>query len=190
MSTRLPVLAVLFLLSALLAAGAAHGAPTEVIDGDDFAFEETAFEESVEDVGEEVEVVEAECEAAEEELEEGELGEAAVERICEEEVGTSATDSVSSDCPVRSAHAHAVEKNDRLKMTIGYTTNEPTRATLEIRAGSTQVASLKRHLGRSGVLRFTKVLSKMQAGKRTLVRIKLPKGSAGCPSRRLVLFPR
>lgn len=189
MSPRLPFLSVLLLLAALLlATGAPLVSAADEPTVDDIAFEETLDLEA--EVSEEGEEVAIECETAEEELEEGELGQAAVDAICQEEIGVSATDSMSSDCPVRSAHAHATEKNDRLKVTIGYTTTEPTRATLEIRAGSTRVASLKRHLGRSGVLRFTKAIGEKQAGKRTVVRIELPKGSTGCPSRRLVLFPR
>lgn len=109
---------------------------------------------------------------------------------CEEEEEVEATDSdTSSQCPLRSANAHAATKNDKLKLTIGYTTSEPFDATFEIKQGAIRLASLRRHLGRSGVLRFNKVLGEHDQG-RLVIRIKLPKGRAGCPSRRLVLFPR
>jgi hypothetical protein len=157
MPTRLPLLSVLLLLAALLLA---TGAPL-VSAADEPAVDDIAFEETLDleaEVSEEVEEVAIQCETAEEEFEEGELGQAAVDAICQEEIGASAAGIANSDCPVRSAHAHATEKNDRLKVTVGYTTNEPTRATLEIRAGSTRVGLFKRHLGRSGVLRITKKL--------------------------------
>jgi hypothetical protein len=95
----------------------------------------------------------------------------------------------SAECPLRKAKAHAVAKNGKLKLTIGYTTNEPFDATVEIKRGAVRIGSLHRHLGRSGVLRFSKELNG-EPGGRLVVRILPPKRErAGCPSRRLVLFP-
>lgn len=134
------------------------------------------------------------CVEAEEELEADELAEEELEAICaeveEEGAATGGTGGASpTHCVLRSANAHATTKNDKLKLTIGYTTTEPTDATVEIKQGATRIATLNRHLGRSGVLRYTKQLGENADGKLT-VRIKPQTGAAGCPSRRLVLFPR
>src|ERR1041384_5167810 len=61
-------------------------------------------------------------------------------------------------CPLRSAHAHASTKHGKLKLTIGYTTNEPFDARITIQRGPTQIGTLRRHLGPSGVLRFAEKL--------------------------------
>lgn len=92
-------------------------------------------------------------------------------------------------CPLRSAHAHASTKRDKLKLTIGYTTNEPFSARITIQWGSTQIGSLRRHLGHSGVLRFAEKLNEDDR-KRLVTSISAAGRSVGCPSRRLVLFPR
>jgi hypothetical protein len=167
-----------FLLLSLKSAEAASPSPIAV----PFAFEEEELEE--EDEGE---FAEAECEIAHEELEEGLLPEADVEELCaeaEEAAGGGA--SRAAKCPIRSVRAHAVQRNDRLKLTIGYTTNTATNATVQIRG----VGTFKRRLGKSGVLRFSKRTGRKLPHKRIRIRIKLPSRSAGCPSRRLVLFPR
>jgi len=139
----------------------------------------TVFDETEE----EAEASEEELETCDEEAEECEEGEAA-----------SGPEERRSDAPgkclLRSTSARAVTKNDKLKLTIGYTTNEPSEATVEIKRGAVRIGSLHRHLGRSGVLRFSKELNEEQSGK-LVVRILLPKRKrAGCPSRRLVLFPK
>jgi hypothetical protein len=149
---------------------------------------EDEFEEELE-AAEEGKFVEGECEIAEEELEEGVLTPGDVEALCAEaEAGTGAASSAGK-CPLRSTNGHAAIKGNKLKLTIGYTAFEPVNATIEVRNGSIQGA-YKRHLGHSGVLRFTKPLRGKKPKKRTEVHIKLMKGGAGCPSRRLVLFPR
>ncbi len=61
-------------------------------------------------------------------------------------------------CPLRSAHAHAAEHHDNLRVTVGYTASEPTGATIEVRSGAKRIASTHRHLGKSGVLRIAKKL--------------------------------
>jgi hypothetical protein len=172
------VLAVLLVLATLLfAEGRAHAtthAPPSTIS--------VALEEEPEEDGE---FEEEACEAAEEELEEGDLGEAEVEAICNEandEGGGRAAGTISAareECLLRSAHARAVAltKRKRLKLTVGYTTFEPTRATIEIGGGSTQIGSFHRHLGRSGVLRIVKRLGRGPAPRRIVVRFRI----AGAP---------
>ncbi len=91
-------------------------------------------------------------------------------------------------CPLRSAHAHAVTRQDKLKLTIGYTTNEPFSARITIQRGSVQIGSVRRYLGHSGVLRFAEKLAE-RGGKKIVANIAAADRSAGCPSRRLVLFP-
>ena len=117
---------------------------------------------------------EAEC-AFEEELFEDED-----EGFCEEGEGESGA---ADECPLRSAHGHSATTHGRLKITIGYTSFEPVLARVQIHAGG--VETFKRHLGRSGVLRFTQPLTRNDGG-RVLVRIDQI-GRAGCPSRKLAL---
>lgn len=91
-------------------------------------------------------------------------------------------------CPLRSASAHAVTKHDKLKLTIGYTTNEPFTTAIQLRKGAVGIETFKRHLGKSGILRFTEELGKGSG--QLSIHIRLPSEGAGCPSRRLVLVPR
>ncbi len=95
----------------------------------------------------------------------------------------------SDECPLRSARARASTKRDKLKLTIGYTTNEPFSARITIQQGAVQIGSVRRYLGHSGVLRFSEKLDE-QGRKRVVTNIAAAGKSAGCPSRRLVLFPR
>ncbi len=185
MPSTLRLLTVPLALAALLFVASTSQADSPIPDIDPLAFEE---EFEIEDEGEfELE----ECEAAEEEFEEGVIAAAEVDIFCEADGGASAAaDKGKSACALRSAKARAVEKRNKLKVTVGYTTSEPLKATIQIRQGKTTIGSFKRRLGKSGVLRFTEKLSEKLAGKRTVVKFKLPSGSAGCPSRRLVLFPR
>jgi hypothetical protein len=134
------------------------------------------------------------CIEAEEAFEMEELIEEEVEEICEEESedapkGKDERDAGPAECPIRSANAHASTNNDRLKLTIGYTTTNSTNATFEVKQGPSKLATFQRHLGASGVVRFSKPLAENADGKLT-VKVKLPAGGSGCPSRRLVLFPR
>lgn len=146
------------------------------------------FEEEFEVEEDEVEFAEEECQIAQEEVEEGELSKAEANEICKEarEVARESADSSSAataECPIHSASAHASTHHDRLKLTIGYTTNVPVTATFQIHS----VGTFKRHLGKSGVLRFT---DKAGTHGSPVVRIKLPPGErASCPSQRLVLLP-
>ena len=195
MPTRLSLLLALLLLSGLLlASGFAHAASTPPTS-DAPILESLSEDEGEEGEGEDEE---SECETAEEELEEGELEPADVEAICTEEKArekkkkASGTDNSApiapEECVLRSAHGHAslFSHDDKLKLTIGYTTYEPVTAKLKIG----RIATLHRHLGRSGVLRLVEGLPSNRTPKQLTVRIELPGKSAGCPFRRLVLFPR
>jgi hypothetical protein len=133
--------------------------------------EELAFDEEDELEEDEAEFAEAECEIAEEEAIEGEISEAQAEKICEEaedlakSAGPSST--AANRCPLRSAHTRAVVRHERLKLTIGYTTTSSTPATIEIRAGNRRIATVHRHLGRSGVLRISRKLGKRRINRIT-----------------------
>lgn len=190
---RLPILVVLLALSGLLLASAAHAAQpapgtTPLVFEEEFAAEE----EGEEDEGE---FEEGACEEAEEEFDEGELSAGEVKEICEEEAterrkkaanpGTVAPE----ECILRSAHGQAITpgKGDKLKLTIGYTAYEPAAASLRIG----HLDTVRRHLGRSGVLRLVENLHGHDDLKHLSVQIDIPSAkSAGCPFRRLVLSPR
>ncbi|HEX2097115.1 MAG TPA: hypothetical protein VHF50_07095 [Solirubrobacterales bacterium] len=157
-------LAVLALLAAVPLAGAA-----EAEEADESAYVEEALEECEGDP-----VCEEEVEAEETEVE----AEAEAEKTYPEA------------CVLRSAKAHAVLKGDRLKLTIGYATSEPTEANLEVHYGATRVGQFKRQLRRSGVLRIAKPLKGRQAAKRLPVRVEIDVKGTRCQTRRLVLVPK
>ncbi len=186
---RLPILVLLLVLSALLlGAGLARAespGPTPIA-----AFEGFSEEEEGEELGEETE-----CEIAEEEVEEGELSQDEADEICKEEARETRKNAANpvgaepEECILRSAHAQVslVSHDEKLKLTIGYTTYEPVTAKLEIG----HLATIHRHLGRSGVLRQVESLHGDNPPKQIAVQIDIPSTKkAGCPSRRLVLFPR
>jgi hypothetical protein len=205
MPNKLQILGLpLVLAILLLAASTAHAAPVALSSApssleEEFEAELGEFEEGEgEEEGEE-ELAEGTCEEAEEEFEEGELSKAEVKEICDEEAAqnsnkaTSARSAASAECILRTAHGHsAVGANGRkLKLTIGYTTYEPVGVTIEVGVGSSHIATLHRHLGRSGVLRKVERLRGHDAPGRLAVDIEIqPAQKAGCPPRRLVLFPR
>jgi hypothetical protein len=142
-----------------------------------FALEE---EPEAEAAAEEVEIEEA-CEEAEEEFE-------GFEECEEVESGAAQAASAREECVLRTARAHAAlsRTGEKLKLTIGYTAYEPAKAKIEVG----RVGTVKRHLGRSGVVRITKKLG-ANSGKRLVVTIEIPSArNAGCPSRRLVITPR
>jgi hypothetical protein len=154
-----------------------------------------AFEEEfeAEEEGEETEAEFAaeECEIADEEFEEGEITKTEADAICKEARGMAkgtapGPGSAAQQCPIHSASAHASTHNNELKLTLGYTTTTPVTAVIQLRGPGN--GSFKRHLGQSGVLHFTLQLGKRHG--RLVVQMKLPANErAGCPSRRLVLFP-
>lgn len=126
----------------------------------------------------------------EEALEECEEDPACEEEVEAEEVEAEAEASHPAECPLHSARAHAVVKKNKLKLTIGYTAREPTKANVDVHYGPTRLGQFKRHLRRSGVLRLTAKLTGRQSGRHSRVRIELDPEGVGCPSRRLVLFPK
>jgi hypothetical protein len=168
---------VLLVMALLLAAGTAHAAGPTPAGGATASEVEEEFE-IIEEVEEEDPA--AECAEGEVEFELGEIPLEELEEACED----ASTESESSRCPLRSAHAHATTNDDKLKVTLGYTAFEPFNAKLQL---SPHLGTLKRHLSRTGTLRFTKQLGKRSAHK--IVLQLRPVGVAGCPSPRLVLFP-
>ena len=112
---------------------------------------------------------------------------------CEEEIeaeDAGAEASYPPECVLRSAKAHAVLAKNKLKLTIGYTTSEPTKANLDVHYGATRLGQFKRQLRRSGVLRLTKKLRGKTDVERLPVRVELDVAGAACPARRLVLVPK
>lgn len=194
MPSKLQLLVVPLVLAILLfAVSAAHAAPVAP-SATPLAFEEefAADEEGEEDVGE---LAEGACEEAEEEFDEGELSAAEVKEICEEEVAERRKKAANpgavapEECILRSAHGEAITsgKDDKLKLTIGYTTYEPAAASLKVG----HLGTVHRQLGRSGVLRLVEDLHGHDGPKHLSIQIDIPLAkSAGCPFRRLVLSPR
>ncbi|MBW8059799.1 MAG: hypothetical protein FVQ78_05585 [Solirubrobacterales bacterium] len=195
----------LALATLLLGAKVSHATPVPTPAFLSFE-EEEAEEEEIEREEEEIEREEAiereleeglsedECEAAGEEAKDGVLTYAEAAAFCaalEEEGGKARTASSADRCALRSARGRATARNKRLKLTIGYTTHRPTKARVEIRVGGRRLATVKRRLGRSGVLRIAKRIGKKHRGKRIRVRIKaLPAKGAGryCAEEAAVLF--
>ena len=194
MPNKLQLLAVPLVLALMLfAVSAAHAAPLAP-GATPLAFEEE-FEAEEEGGESEVEIEEGACEEAEEEFDEGELSAGEVKEICEEEAAERRRKAAGpgaaapEECILRSAHGQAVTagKEDKLKLTIGYTTFEPAAASLKIG----HLGTVHRHLGRSGVLRLVEDLHGHGSPKHLSVQIDIPSSkSAGCPFRRLVLSPR
>lgn len=171
----------LILVGLLLGAKSAQAAsPTPVIVP--FALEDDEEELGFEDEGEELEdedeFAEAECEIAEEELEEGLLTETDVKELCTPLTTPNGAADASGACPLRSARARAVENHNRLKVTVGYTSSAPTRATIELRSGNKRLATVHRKLSRSGVLRIVKKLGRKQV-RRIKIRIRVPSLTGG-----------
>ncbi|HEU5143317.1 MAG TPA: hypothetical protein VFU04_09195 [Solirubrobacterales bacterium] len=183
---RRPLLAVVVALIALLAAAQPAGAESLAPPLPIVLFEEEAEEPDAEaaegEEGEEAEWCEEDGE--EYECEEGEDQEAAKSKGSDSRAGGA------GQCPLRSAKGHATLKKHKLKLTIAYTTNEPTNAKIQLRYGAAQLGSFKRHLGRSGTLRVTRQLEDLDGDRRSRLRVELDTEGAGCPSRRLVLFPK
>lgn len=179
----------LILAALLLAVKAAHASipPVTTVP---FALEEELEDEVV--AGEE-----SECDSAWEEFDEGELGELELEQLCEEaddEDGerAAANSSVApEECLLKSAHARLVasDSHNRARLTVGYTTYEPTAATIEYGLkggkGALRLGIAKRHLSRIGVIRLTEALNeskmaRIEAAGRFTVRLHIAKAPAGC----------
>jgi hypothetical protein len=162
---------VLALGLAVLMLGAKSSQATTPAPGQvSLGFEEELEEETETERGEE------ECEDAEEEAEEGEISAAEATAICEETEAnpapTGRDSTVSAACPIHTAHTHATERRDRLKVTVDYTTAGSAVAMIELRSDSKQIASVRRRLDRHGVLRITKRLGKQRI-KRVVVRFRI-----------------
>lgn len=183
----IPLLLLALLLGAVAArADSAAPAPAPV------AVDESESEVEVEegDEGEEETPAEGECEEATAEFAEGEIDREELEEGCERQHRRAERGEPPEKCLLRSAHGHATvdARSGTLKLTLGYTTYEPVAATISVK-GLPHEASLHRQLNRSGVIR-TVVSLRGAAPRRIVVSIDLPSvETAGCPSRRLVLFP-
>lgn len=191
MPNRLPVLFALLLLSGLLlAAAGAQGATAGPVASNSTLEEDFEGLESELEEESEGEAIEAECEAARDEAAEGELGLGEVEEICADVVaagkrkkrGAGSSSVAPQECRLRSARAHAAVNaaGDQLKLTIGYTAYEPVGATVEVRKGSSRIATKSLRLGRSGVLRIVRGLGKAEAPKRVVVRLAVPNSPGYC----------
>jgi hypothetical protein len=173
---RLARLATLALLALLLTASTALAEEVAETAAPSFAEPEVQFTQEIEwdEEGEEA-CVEAEDESPAEEAE------GPCEEFEEEE------SSEAEECPLRSTRAHGSTTHDRLRITVGYTTYRPAAATIQIGSGANKLGTFKRHLGRSGVLRFTeKGIAKH--GKRIMVHVRVPSAQRYCADDAAVLF--
>jgi hypothetical protein len=141
---------------------------------------------------------EAEADAADDEFEEEEweieLEEEGEEQDVEPD-GTAGPTALPPECVLRSAEASAVALNDRLQLTLRYTSEAPTKAGVEYwlkgAKGSLRIASTTRHLGKRGVLRMSRHLdererAKVDAARIVLLRLDLPKTGSHC--KRFLIF--
>jgi hypothetical protein len=132
------------------------------------------------------EEIEFEDECAESEEEEGEDSEEADEE-CEAEADD-ASFLPAEDCYLRTARARVVAYPTRnmMRLTLGYTTYTPARATVEYGAKSDPpLGTVHRQLGRSGVVRLSKHLggkemAQLQASRRFTVTVHVPDTPREC----------
>lgn len=111
-----------------------------------------------------------------------------LEAPCEEEAEEAQEDDPGAiECPLRSTNAHAAVVNERLRVTVGYTTWRPTTAMIQVGRGATGLGTFKRRLGRSGVLRFAGKLGKRH-GKKLVVSVRVPAAGRYCADDAAVLF--
>ncbi len=118
--------------------------------------------------------------------EEGENSEEADEE-CEAEA-EDAGFSPAEDCYLRTARARVVAFPDRstMRLTLGYTTYAPAEATVEYGAkGDPHLGTVRRRLGRSGVVRLSKHLGsremeQVQASRRFTVTVHVPEAPREC----------
>jgi hypothetical protein len=136
-----------------------------------------------EEIEVEDECIESEDEDEDEEVESTEE----VEEECEAEA-EDASFSPAEDCYLRTAQARVVAYPERnmMRLTLGYTTYTPTRATVEYGAKSDpRLGTVRRQLGRSGVVRLSKHLgskemAQLQASRRFTVTVHVPESPRGC----------
>ncbi len=118
---------------------------------------------------------------------EGAEGSDEAEEECEAEA-EDAGFSLAEDCYLRTATARVVAYPDRemMRLTLGYTTFEPTAATVEYGAKKDpHLGTVHRQLGRSGVLRLSKHLAgrqmtKVEASGRFTVTVHVPEAPHAC----------
>jgi hypothetical protein len=128
---------------------------------------------------------EDECVESDEE-EEGEDSEEADEE-CEAEADDAGF-SPAEDCYLRTAQARVVAFPDRntMRLTLGYTTYTPASATVEYGAASDpRLGTVRRRLGRSGVVRLSKHLGskemeQVRASRRFTVTVHVPEAPRQC----------
>jgi hypothetical protein len=119
----------------------------------------------------------------EEEVEDAEEAEEECEAEAED-AGFSPAD----DCYLRTARARVVAFPDRdtMRLTLGYTTYTPASATVEYGAASDpRLGTVRRRLGRSGVVRLSKHLGseemkQVQASRRFTVTVHVPEAPHQC----------
>jgi hypothetical protein len=134
-------------------------------------------------LSEEIEFEEECVESGEEEAEDAEEADEECEAEAED-AGFSPAD----DCYLRTARARVVAYPARntVRLTLGYTTYTPARATVEYGAKSDpHLGAVRRQLGRSGVVRLSKHLdgkemSQVQASRRFTVTVHVPDAPPGC----------
>lgn len=185
----------LILTALLLGAGATHAAPDPVAAP--LAFEEEPEAEG--EIASDAEDEEEECEDAELEFEEETIGEAEFELLCDKEIAEQDRKKAAAaragiapeECLLRSANARVVahDSHNDVRLTVGYTTYEPTTATVEYGfgrgKGPLRLGTAKRHLGRSGVIRLTTALAdpkmdKVEAAGRFVVRLHVTGSPSSC----------
>src|ERR1044072_255284 len=176
--SRIPLLLPPALLAILAASQSAYAlgdeTPASSPDPGASLSEEVEFEDDCAESGEDEE--EEEAEDAEE-----------VEEECEAEA-EDAGFSPAEDCYLRTARARVVAYPERnmLRLTLGYTTYTPARATVEYGAKSDpRLGTVRRQLGRSGVLRLSKHLggkemAQVQASRRFTVTVHVPDAPREC----------
>ena len=117
--------------------------------------------------------------------EEDEFPEGEEECEADEEEGSS-----EGECFLRTARARIVAypSHGQIRLTLGYTTYAPTRATVEYRVrNGERLGAVNRRLGRSGVLRLSKHLgrgemARASASHHFTVTLRLPEATPGCQS--------
>jgi hypothetical protein len=135
-------------------------------------------------LSEEIELEDA-CTESEDEAEEAEEPEEECEAEAEAE---DAGFSPAEDCYLRTAQARVVAYPERnmMRLTLGYTTYTPARATVEYGAKRDhRLGTVRRQLGRSGVVRLSKHLSsnemaQLQTSRRFTVTVHVPDAPREC----------
>ncbi len=128
-------------------------------------FEDECVEGDGEEEGEDSEEAEDECEAE------------------DDDAGFSPAE----DCYLRTARARVIAYPERntMRLTLGYPTYAPAMATVEYGAKSDPLGTVRRQLGRSGVVRLSRHLSsremtQLRSSRRFTVTVHVPEAARGC----------